>query len=139
MARRAGLAISSPFGWRADPILGIKRRHDGVDLPGASGTPIFATGAGVVRIAGWARGYGNFIEILHPGGIATRYGHLSRYDVVPGQEVRRGDIIAFSGATGRATSPHLHFEVRMGGAAVNPHPYLTRSAMVQSARSELPF
>jgi murein DD-endopeptidase MepM/ murein hydrolase activator NlpD len=71
--------------------------------------------------------------------MSTRYGHLSRFNCVPGQEVRRGDVIAYSGSSGRATSPHLHFEVRVGGAAVNPHPYLIRSAMVQTAHSDLPF
>src|SRR5487761_2001397 len=78
-------------------------------------------------------------QIDHGNGMTTRYGHLSRFNVVPGQEVRRGDVIAFSGATGRVTAPHLHYEVRMGGAAVNPHPYLTRSATVPSGKSDLPF
>ena len=126
--RPARLAISSPFGWRADPIQGVKRRHDGVDLPGVTGTRIFATGAGVVRIAGWVRGYGNLIEILHPGGIATRYGHLSRIRVGRGAEVTQGQLIGAMGSTGRSTGPHLHYEVRLNGAPVDPLGYMGQKA-----------
>lgn len=128
VGRPARLAISSPFGWRADPIQGIKRRHDGVDLPGATGTPIFATGAGRVWIAGWVRGYGNLVEILHPGGIATRYGHLSRIRVGRGEAVDQGQLIGAMGSTGHSTGPHLHYEVRLNGAPVDPLSYMGQKA-----------
>ena len=72
-------------------------------------------------------------------GMQTWYAHLSRFEVVPGQEIRRGEVLAYSGATGKVTAPHLHFEVRLGGSPVNPYPYLTRSAMQQHVQPDLPF
>ncbi|MEA3078708.1 MAG: hypothetical protein QOF05_116, partial [Sphingomonadales bacterium] len=77
------LAMSSRFGWRSDPITGIARHHAGIDLPGRFGSAVMATGPGTVRIAGWAGGYGNLVEIEHVGGVRTRYGHLSRLNVFP--------------------------------------------------------
>lgn len=126
--RPARLAISSPFGWRADPIEGIKRRHDGVDLPGTTGTRIYATGAGVVRTAGWIRGYGNLVEIRHVGRITTRYGHLSRIYVTSGANVAQGELIGAMGSTGHSTGPHLHYEVRLDGAPVDPLGYMGQAA-----------
>jgi murein DD-endopeptidase MepM/ murein hydrolase activator NlpD len=131
--------LLSRFGERTDPFSGEGAIHAGVDISAPTGTPIHAAADGIVGRSEYYGGYGKLIVIDHGNGMSTRYGHLSRFNVVPGQEVRRGDIIAYSGSTGRATSPHLHFEVRMGGAAVNPHPYLTRSAMMQSGHSDLPF
>jgi murein DD-endopeptidase MepM/ murein hydrolase activator NlpD len=131
--------LLSRFGERTDPFSGEGAIHAGVDISAPTGTPVHAAADGIVSRAEYYGGYGRLIVIDHGNGMSTRYGHLSRFDVVPGQEVRRGDVIAFSGATGRATSPHLHFEVRLGGAAVNPHPYLVRSAMTPSGRSDLPF
>jgi murein DD-endopeptidase MepM/ murein hydrolase activator NlpD len=122
------LSISSPFGWRSDPIRGIRRRHAGIDLPGPSGARIFATGAGIVRFAGWARGYGNMIEVDHPGGVRTRFGHLARIFVSPGTRVGQGQIIGAMGSTGRSTGTHLHYEVRVGGEPVNPLAYLGQTA-----------
>jgi murein DD-endopeptidase MepM/ murein hydrolase activator NlpD len=131
--------LLSRFGERTDPFSGEGAIHAGVDISAPLGTPVHAAADGIVSRAEYYGGYGKLIVIDHGNGMSTRYGHLSRFDVVPGQEVRRGDVIAFSGATGRATSPHLHFEVRLGGAAVNPHPYLIRSAMMPAGHSDLPF
>jgi murein DD-endopeptidase MepM/ murein hydrolase activator NlpD len=131
--------LLSRFGERTDPFSGEGAIHAGVDISAPTGTPVHAAADGIVSRAEYYGGYGKLIVIDHGNGMSTRYGHLSRFDVIPGQEVRRGDIIALSGATGRVTSPHLHYEVRMGGAAVNPHPYLMRSAMIQTGHSDLPF
>lgn len=131
--------LLSRFGERTDPFSGEGAIHGGVDISAPTGTPVHAAADGIVSRAEYYGGYGRLVVIDHGNGMSTRYGHLSRFDVVPGQEVRRGDVIAFSGSTGRATSPHLHFEVRLGGAAVNPHPYLIRSAMMPAGHSDLPF
>ena len=116
--------ISSPFGWRRHPILGVRRQHAGVDLPGRTGTPIHATGAGLVTAASWAGGYGNLVQIDHAGGVQTRYGHLSRIMVRPGAIVRQGQVIGQMGSTGRSTGPHVHYEVRVDGLAVDPVRYM---------------
>lgn len=131
--------LLSRFGERTDPFSGEGALHTGVDISAPMGTPVHAAADGIVSRAEYFGGYGKLVVIDHGNGMSTRYGHLSRFNVVPGQEVRRGDIIAYSGQTGRATSPHLHFEVRVGGAAVNPHPYLTRSATGPVGKSDLPF
>lgn len=131
--------LLSRFGERTDPFSGEGAIHPGVDISAPTGTPVHSAADGIVVRAEYYFGYGKLVVIDHGNGMTTRYGHLSRFNVVPGQEVRRGDVIAFSGATGRVTAPHLHYEVRMGGAAVNPHPYLTRSATVPSGKSDLPF
>jgi len=114
------LAISSGFGWRTDPIEGTSRRHAGIDLPGHMGSRVLATGAGIVRIAGWVRGYGNLVEIEHSGGVTTRYGHLERVRVRPSEHVEQGELIGDMGSTGRSTGPHLHYEVRVDGVPVDP-------------------
>jgi murein DD-endopeptidase MepM/ murein hydrolase activator NlpD len=114
------LALSSKFGWRRDPITGIERRHEGIDMPGRFGSAVMATAPGVVRLAGWFGGYGNLVEIEHRGGVRTRYGHLSRIEVVPRQYVAEGQVIGELGSTGHSTGPHLHYEVRIGGSAVDP-------------------
>jgi murein DD-endopeptidase MepM/ murein hydrolase activator NlpD len=110
--------ITSPFGWRWG------RLHEGIDLGAAYGTPIGAAGAGVVTWAGWEGGYGNLVVIDHGGGIATAYGHQSQIAVSVGQTVARGHVIGYVGSTGHSTGPHLHFEVRVGGQAVDPLGYL---------------
>jgi murein DD-endopeptidase MepM/ murein hydrolase activator NlpD len=120
----ANLNFSSFYGVRSDPFRGTAAMHAGVDIPGAMGTPIYATADGIVGRAGWAGGYGNLVELEHGRGLETRYGHLSKILVSPGQHVRRGDQIALMGSTGRSTGSHLHYEVRMDGRAVNPIPYL---------------
>lgn len=119
------LSFSSNFGIRSDPFHGTARMHAGVDIPGPTGTPIYATADGVVAHAERQGGYGNMVELDHGKGIATRYGHLSKILVAPGAAVHRGDLIALMGSTGRSTGPHLHYEVRIDGHAVNPVPFLT--------------
>lgn len=133
--------LLSPFGGRTDPFSGEGAIHTGVDLEAPMGTPVRAAGDGIVVHADWESGYGRLIIVDHGNGVQTYYGHLSRYDVVPGQEVRRGDVIARSGASGRVTSPHLHYEVRLGGTPVNPYPYMMKSLALSAARAQkdLPF
>jgi murein DD-endopeptidase MepM/ murein hydrolase activator NlpD len=118
------IVFSSPFGVRSDPFRGSAAMHSGIDLAGPMGSPIYATADGVVSRAGWANGYGNLVELEHGKGIETRYGHLSKILVRPGQRVKRGDLIAKMGSTGRSTGSHLHYEVRLDGHAVNPLPFL---------------
>jgi len=120
--------ISSRFGPRADPFHRAARMHHGIDIPGRAGTPVYAAEDGVVRFAGRAGGYGNLIEIVHPGGARTRYGHLAAILVPAGTQVARGEAIARMGSTGRSTASHLHFELRTNGRAVDPLPYLGGAA-----------
>lgn len=127
-AAQPRLLISSPFGWRSDPILGTRRHHAGIDLPGPKGTDVYATGSGKVTRAGWSTGYGNLIEIEHAAGIRTRYGHLSRIMVIRNSIVSQGQPIGKVGSTGRSTGAHLHYEVRVGGRSVDPFPYLGQAA-----------
>ncbi|HZT45818.1 MAG TPA: peptidoglycan DD-metalloendopeptidase family protein [Gaiellaceae bacterium] len=110
--------ITSSFGWRWG------RMHEGVDLGAAYGSPIAAAAAGVVIYAGWEGGYGNLVVIDHGGGLATAYGHQSRIAVSVGESVAQGQIIGYVGSTGHSTGPHLHFEVRVDGQAVDPLGYL---------------
>jgi len=116
--------ITSGFGVRSDPFNGSAALHTGIDLAGPMGEEIHASADGVVEKAGWGGGYGNMIDIAHGHGIETRYGHLSAILVKPGQKVKRGDVIARMGSTGRSTGSHLHYEVRIDGRAVNPVPFL---------------
>ncbi|MFV1919372.1 M23 family metallopeptidase [Sphingomonas sp. MJ1 (PH-R8)] len=118
------LRVSSRFGLRADPLHGRAVTHRGVDLPGAPGTPVLAAAMGVVRVAGRRGGYGGLIELAHPDGSATRYAHLSRILVQPGEMVEQGQLIGRMGSTGRSTGSHLHFEYRVGGVPVDPLRYL---------------
>ena len=133
--------LMSPFGGRTDPFSGEGAIHTGVDMQAPMGTPVVAAADGIVVYAEWESGYGRLVILDHGNGLQTYYGHLSHFEVVEGQEVRRGDVIAKSGASGRATSPHLHYEVRMGGTPVNPYPFLKRSAMAMpsNADSQLGF
>ena len=117
-------SMSSNFGMRVHPVLGGFRMHKGVDLPASTGTPIHATADGVIGRADWFGGYGLCVEIEHGANLETRYGHMSRIAVAEGQHVHKGDVIGYVGSTGRSTGPHLHYEVRIGGEAVNPVPYL---------------
>lgn len=119
------LDYSSNWGIRSDPFHGNARMHAGVDIRGPIGTPIYATADGYVGRAQRAGGYGNLIELEHGKGLQTRYGHLSKILVNPGDQVRRGQLIGLMGSTGRSTGSHLHYEVRMDGGAVNPVPFLT--------------
>lgn len=119
--------ISSDFGWRRDPITKELRMHKGLDMPGALGSPIYATANGVVREAKWRGSYGFLVEIEHSKSVRTRYAHLSRINVVPRQRVRRNDIIGLMGTTGRSTGSHLHYEIFIDGIAVDPKPSLAAS------------
>ena len=114
--------ISSVFGLRKHPILGIMRRHQGTDYAANIGTPVRAVGDAVVVRAGWSGGYGNLIELRHPNGYVTRYGHLRGFakGVHGGAHVNIGQTIAYVGTTGLSTGPHLHFEVIVGGAQRDP-------------------
>ena len=99
--------------------------HAGIELAGPYGTPIYATADGTVERAGWNNGgYGNLIELDHGRGIETRYGHLSKVLISAGQQVKRGQLIAYMGSTGRSTGSHLHYEVRIDGKPVNPIPFM---------------
>ncbi|HEY7335297.1 MAG TPA: M23 family metallopeptidase [Bryobacteraceae bacterium] len=131
--------LLSRYGERTDPFSGEGEVHAGVDISAAMGTPVHAAADGVVVQAGYMNGYGKMVVIDHGSGVTTRYAHLSRFDVIPGQEIRRGDVLGRSGATGKVTSPHLHFEVRHRGTAVNPMTYLTRSVTMQHVQPDLPF
>ncbi|WP_321786259.1 M23 family metallopeptidase [Paraburkholderia sp. J94] len=119
-----GGRMGSPFGNRIDPFTKRLSFHPGVDLVAPTGTPILAAAGGRVIFAGPKAGYGNAVEIDHGNGFITRYGHASKLDVTPGQVVLPGEHIADVGSTGRSTGPHLHFEVIVRGAQVNPTDYL---------------
>ena len=117
--------MSSPFGYRSDPLLGYTKRHTGMDFACPPGNPIYATGDGIVILAVYDHsGYGRHIEIDHGFGYVTRYAHMSRLDVEEGQVVRRGDCIGLSGRSGRITGPHLHYEVIYRNNYVNPAWYM---------------
>ena len=116
--------MSSPFGMRMDPFLGRPAVHTGIDLRGETGEPVRATASGHVTIAGREGGYGNLVEISHGNGLATRYGHLSVISVKLGQMVRIGEVVGRIGSTGRSTGPHLHYETRINGEAVDPQKFL---------------
>jgi murein DD-endopeptidase MepM/ murein hydrolase activator NlpD len=116
--------FTSEFGFRRDPKTGGRRMHAGVDFAASTGTPLYATADGVVTHAGWSAGYGRLVKIQHEFGIETRYAHQSKIRVKVGQRVSRGDRIGDMGATGRVTGVHLHYEVRVGGKAVNPMIYI---------------
>lgn len=121
--------LSSRYGYREHPIDGARRFHAGIDIPGAAGSPVLASAAGVVRFAGSAGGYGRMVEIDHGGGLRTRYAHLAQIAVTPGMHVAVGAAIGRMGSTGRSTGTHLHFEVRRDGRAVDPLAYLSQAAV----------
>ncbi len=127
------------FGKRIDPFSGEGAYHTGVDIAAQKGAVVRATADGVVNHAGYSGGYGRLVVVEHGGGVATYYAHLSRIDVIDGQEIRRGETVGLVGSSGRSTAPHLHYEVRNGGAPVNPYHFLTRVAVVQTAKKDLPF
>ena len=120
--------FSSNFGWRIDPFTGKEAMHEGVDFVVPMGTAIYASAGGVVAYAGMHPQFGNLVEIDHGNGVITRYAHNSKVLVQVGQMVRRGQKISLSGATGRATGPHMHFEVRYKGVAQNPVRFLKDAA-----------
>lgn len=121
----AGASRTSNFGSRTDPFLGSVAFHAGIDFRSPSGTNVTATAAGRVINADYTGGYGNMVEIDHGRGLTTRYAHLSRIDVKVGQTVAKGEVVGEVGSTGRSTGPHLHYETRVNGAAINPETYLS--------------
>ncbi|WP_395392411.1 M23 family metallopeptidase [Novosphingobium sp. BL-8A] len=123
--------VSSSFGYRADPFTGGAAFHAGLDFPGPMGSPIYAAAKGRVTFVGQRQGYGNCVEISHGNGLMTRYGHLSGFNVRPGQLVDGGTRIAAMGSTGRSTGPHLHFEVRINNRPMNPRTFLEAAHNVQ--------
>ena len=116
------------FGSRTDPFSGEGEFHKGVDIGGPTGLPVRVTGDGVVVKVEMENGYGRLIVVDHGSGLQTYYAHLSRFGVSVGQDVRRGEIIGAVGTTGRVTAPHLHYEVRIAGTAVNPMKYLNNAS-----------
>jgi murein DD-endopeptidase MepM/ murein hydrolase activator NlpD len=124
--------ITSRFGVRLDPFLGKPAMHTGVDFRAPRGYPARVTAGGTVVSAGYNGGYGNMVEIDHGNGITTRYGHLSKILVKPGQVVSKGTIIGRAGSTGRSTGPHLHYEVRIDGSAIDPMRYIRAGSEIAS-------
>ncbi len=117
-------AVTSSFGEREDPFNGEGAFHKGIDISARIGTPVHAPADGTVMMAGFGSGYGREVVLDHGHGVSTVYGHLSAWNVVAGQQVKRGDIIAYTGDSGRSTGAHLHYEVRLNDQPVNPHKYL---------------
>ncbi len=128
--------VSSTFGVRVDPFLHVPAMHTGIDFRGDAGDPIHATAAGTVTAAGWSGGYGKMVEIDHGNGLSTRYGHLSQIDVYVGDKIRIGQIVGRMGSTGRSTGPHLHYETRVDGEAVDPQKFLNAGARLLGANGE---
>jgi murein DD-endopeptidase MepM/ murein hydrolase activator NlpD len=116
--------FTSGFGVRTDPFLGRPAMHTGLDFRAATGDPVRATANGKVVSAGWAGGYGRMVEIDHGNGLSTRYGHLSEINVRVGDPIKIGQVIGAVGSTGRSTGPHLHYETRIDGEAVDPQKFL---------------
>jgi murein DD-endopeptidase MepM/ murein hydrolase activator NlpD len=131
--------LMGPYGQRTDPFSGEGAYHTGVDISAPSGTPIRAAADGIVSFAARSGGYGRLVIVDHGGGFETYYAHLSRYDVLQGQEIRRGNVVGAVGSSGRVTAPHLHYEVRNGGAPVNPYRFLARPSTTQVARRDFAF
>jgi len=119
----AGL-VGGGFGWRRDPFTGSREFHRGVDVSAPTGSPVAAPADGIVLSTGRESGYGNVLVLGHGDGTVTRFGHLYKFEVKPGQSVRRGDVIARVGNTGRSTGPHLHYEVMLEGGQVDPMGYI---------------
>jgi len=129
--------ISSGFGYRADPFHGGAAMHAGLDFRGPLGSPIHAAADGKVTFVGTKSGYGKVVEVSHGNGMMTRYAHMSAWRARVGQQVEAGDVIGLIGNTGRSTGPHLHFEVRIHGRAVNPRPFLeTAPDVLEEARAD---
>src|SRR6478736_3125962 len=124
---------ASGFGVRMDPFTSSPAMHTGLDLHGETGDPVRATADGKVTSAGWSGGYGRVIDIDHGNGMSTRYGHLSAIDVRVGQSIRTGQIIGRIGSTGRSTGPHLHYETRVRGGAVDPQKFLRAGQKLDGA------
>jgi len=127
--------MTSDFGMRIHPVLGGRRNHKGIDLAQPTGTPVYATADGIVSRAEPFSSYGNYIQIEHGGQIQTRFGHLSAFAVTAGEQVHKGQLIGYVGTTGRSTGPHLHYEVRVAGEAVDPRPYMVATDLAVAPES----
>lgn len=127
--------LTSDYGMRTHPVLGGRRNHNGVDLAQPTGTPVYATADGIVSRAEPYSSYGNYIQIEHGGELQTRYAHLSGYAIAAGEQVRKGQLIGYVGSTGRSTGPHLHYEVRVAGQAVDPRPYMVATDLAMAPAS----
>ena len=123
-----GAELGSPFGRRSDPIIGLRAMHEGIDFNAETGELVAAAADGVILTAAYHGDFGNMVEIDHGDGLTTRYAHLSRMSVKPGNIVKRGDKVGAVGSTGRSTGSHLHFEVRMLGVAQNPAHFLKQGS-----------
>lgn len=120
--------LTSRFGRRPDPFTGQPAFHQGLDISAERGQPVYATANGTVASASYSGEYGNLVVLNHDFGLSTRYGHLSRFNVKPGQSVKRGDVIGFVGSTGRSTGTHVHYEILANGRLINPLQLLTQPA-----------
>ncbi|OQM76671.1 M23 family metallopeptidase [Manganibacter manganicus] len=127
-----GHTVTSPFGVRSDPMIGTAALHPGMDFRAPVGMEAKATAAGVVVRAGWAGGYGRMVEVDHGNGFATRYAHLSKVLVKVGQKLKAGETVGRTGSSGRSTGPHLHYEIRHNGRAVNPIRFLAVGKKLRS-------
>jgi murein DD-endopeptidase MepM/ murein hydrolase activator NlpD len=127
------------FGERQDPFSGEGAYHTGVDISAAQGTPAHATADGRVQFAGFYYGYGRLVILNHGNKYETYYAHLSHLSVVEGQEIRRGEQVGLVGSSGRSTGPHLHYEVRLGSAPLNPYRFLNKPQVAEVAKSDFPF
>jgi murein DD-endopeptidase MepM/ murein hydrolase activator NlpD len=125
--------VGSPFGYRIDPITGHSALHTGLDFPADIGTPIMAAAGGVVVVQEFHHAYGNMVEIDHGNDLITRYAHASTVVVKKGDIVKRGQLIAKVGTTGRSTGPHLHFEVLVSGVPQDPRPFLNAGEALAAA------
>jgi len=136
-----GARISSGFGMRFHPVLGYSRMHKGIDFAVPVGTPVMAAGSGIVQIAGRLGGYGNYLRINHQNGYGTAYGHLSRLapGIHSGSHVHQGQIVAYSGNTGMSTGPHLHYEIMVAGAQVNPLKVKVATGRVLQGKERVQF
>jgi murein DD-endopeptidase MepM/ murein hydrolase activator NlpD len=133
--------LMAGYGVRSDPFSGEGSMHTGVDISAPTGTPVHAAADGIVLHAGWNGGYGRCVIIDHGNNYQTWYAHLSRMDVIEGEEIRQGEILGAVGTTGHSTGSHLHYEVRIGSTPVNPYRFLARTNVVHSAAaaSDFPF
>jgi murein DD-endopeptidase MepM/ murein hydrolase activator NlpD len=120
--------LSAGFGMRPDPFTGERDFHPGLDISAEKGTPILATADGTVQLAAPSGDYGNLVIVNHGYGLTTRYGHLSKYAVWVGKQVKRGEVLGYVGSTGRATGPHLHYEILANGKLMNPMQLLAGKA-----------
>jgi murein DD-endopeptidase MepM/ murein hydrolase activator NlpD len=126
-----GRPVSSGFGMRRDPLLGMPAHHSGMDFRAPTGTPVRASGPGTVIAAGWNGGYGRMVEIDHGDGFTTRYAHLKAISVKQGQKVEAGTVLGKAGSSGRSTGPHLHYEIRRDGDALDPLRFLKAGKKIE--------